>query len=55
VEAGAVPGDYARRLPGPRDTVVLRPEDLNVVPADEPAIRTAAAVVLAEDASRAIP
>ncbi len=45
VEAGAAAGDYARRLPGPRDTVVLGPEDLNVVPADEPAIRTAAAVV----------
>ena len=44
-DAAVFGGAYARHLPGPLDTVVLRPEDGNVVPADEASVRTAAAVV----------
>lgn len=36
---------YARRLPGPRDSVVLQPWDANVVPADGPVVRVAAGIV----------
>lgn len=39
-------GGYVRSLPGPMDAVVVRPEDVNVVPVGDPVVRVAAAAIM---------